>query len=532
LALATAISLCQAGYFNADFVGYSTIAHRLLQDPRTSITGFWSPLYSWCMAPLIRFGVDDLIAGRVVLVAGGAIYLLAVCGVVCRFHGANPRRNGMITAAVMTVAVLQAVTWATCMLDPDLLADGLLFCYFSAVLDPMLPQRPFRALLVGVVAGTAYLGKAYMLPFTLVHLPATLLMRWWMSRRCGQAAAMGLRKFGTTCIVFLLGQAVVAGPWIAVLTSHYGKLTFSTAGSANHANMGPTVFGNDPLWNPGLVADFIADPHYGPDWSPLQDSAHFFHQLKLIVVNLKNYIGHMLPWLVFGGIFAVAGRGNRRRPLGQTVSSEGFPSLWWCVVTVSIYCGGYTLFEIESRHIVPVITPLLCLATMPIVTRAFPTAEESPAGIPTRWRGAAWWIVPALLLVSLPDLNRLVNIPLQHPQSGKLASYRLIAEQLRSAKVLPKPFAANDWHMGLGVSYAAGIVPDYLGSPLPNAATSMMEQLHGSNCKVYLRWRRSENQAGPPGILDTFVPAAPWTLVSIIKNTESKPTVIEVYALP
>jgi hypothetical protein len=107
----------------------------------------------------------------------------------------------------------------------------------------------------------------------------------------------------------------------------------------------------------------------------------------------------------------------------------------------------------------------------------------------------------------------------------------LIAEQLRSAHILPKRFAANRWHTGLGLSYAAGEVSDYLGAPLPNAATSMMEQLQNSNSAVYLRWRRQGDEAAPPSLTDAFVPAAPWTLVSIIKNTESKPTVIEVYAL-
>ena len=69
---------CQIGYFNADFVGYATIAHRLLERPADIRHGYWSPLYSWCMAPLIYVGMDDLTAGRLVLVAGGAIYLLAV----------------------------------------------------------------------------------------------------------------------------------------------------------------------------------------------------------------------------------------------------------------------------------------------------------------------------------------------------------------------------------------------------------------------------------------------------------------------
>ena len=200
-------------------------------------------------------------------------------------------------------------------------------------------------------------------------------------------------------------------------------------------------------------------------------------------------------------------------------------------MTVFLYCGGYCTINLESRYIVPVITPLLCLGTMFVVAGTAPSTEEHVNGSRPRWRQSAWWLVPVLVAVSLPDVNRLVNIPLSHPQSGRLAPYRLIAEQLRSARILPKPFAANNWYEGLGLSYAAGNVPDFLGSPMSTAATSMMEQLENSNAKVYLRWRRPENQAAP-SMLDTFVPAAPWTLVSIIKNNESEPTIIDVYALP
>jgi len=531
LALATAVSVCQAGYFNADFVGYSTIAHRLLKAPHTSISGYWSPLYSWCMAPLINLGFDDLIAGRVVLVAGGAIYLLAVFGVVSRFHGTDERRNQMVTIAVMVVAVLQAATWATYMLDPDLLADGLLFCYFYVVLDPMLPQRPVRALLGGIVAGAAYLGKAYMLPFTLVHLPATLLSRWWISRRSGQAIAIGIRRWVITWVIFLVAQTVVAGPWIVVLTSHYGKLTLSTAGPANHANMSPAAFGMDPLWNPGLEAGFIADPHFGPDWSAFQDTEHFFHQLKVIAYNVHNCSGFVLPWVVFGGIFAAVRRNNGCRQAGDGVSNDGFPGPWWCAITVFLFCSGYCTINLEARYIVPVIMPLICLATMLIIAGTFPTAARFFDGIRPRWRQSAWWILPALFVVLLPDVNRLVNIPLSHPHSDKLASYRLIAGQLRSAKILPKPFAANDWHKGLGLSYAVGNVGDYLGSPLPNVSASMMQQLQSRNCSVYLRWRQPESKTEPPSALDAFVPAAPWTLASIFRSTGAGPTVIEVYTL-
>lgn len=533
LALATAFSICQTGYFNADFVGYATIAHRLLRNPQTAISGYWSPLYSWCMAPLIHFGIDDLTAGRVVLVTGGTIYLLAVFGVVCRSHVADERRNRMITAAVMAVAVLQAATWVTRMMDPDLLADGLLFCYFYVVLDPLLPQKPWRALPGGIAAGLAYLGKGYMLPFTLVHLPATLLLRWWIARR-SEKTGPGLRRWAVTWIAFLVGQAVVAGPWIAVLTSHYGHLTFSTAGAANHANMGPGAFGNDPLWNPGIAADFIADPHFAPDWSPLQDSEHFLQQLKVLVYNANSCIPFLLPWAALGGIFAVVARIRRRRFTEQAVPHDGFPGLGWCALTVFLYCGGYCLINLESRYIVPVTAPLLCLGAMRIVSGVFCSLGTRTEETRPRWRRSAWWLVPIVLLVSLPDLHRLAIIPLKHPQSVGLARFRRIAEQLHDARVLPNPFACSRWHNGMNLSYAAGDVANYLGSPLPDAATSMIEQLQESGATVYLRWRQPDDKSIPHSAVDAFDPAAiptsPWKLDMIIKDSQPPSTTIEVYA--
>jgi hypothetical protein len=396
-------------------------------------------------------------------------------------------------------------------------------------LDPRLPQRPFRALLGGAAAGMAYLGKAYMLPFTLVHLPVTLLMHWWISRRSGQAAACNFRAWGITWIAFLVGQAVIAAPWVVVLTSHYGKLTMSTAGSSNHANMSPKAFGNDPLWNPGLVADFIADPRLVPDWSPLQDAEHFLQQLKVIVYNLNSCISYVLPWAVFGGIFAAARRGNRHRPSGKVAADEGFPGFWWCVVTISLYCGGYSFINLESRYIVPVITPLLCLGATLVVFSSAPSSEGRLDWIRARGRQSAWCLIPVILLVSCQDVHRLVCTPLIHPQSVSLARYHSIAEQLRRDHFLPNPFAANEWHQGLTISYAADDVPDYLGAPLPDSATSMMEQLQSSSAVVYLRWCGPKNSDPQGAMVDAFVPAAPWTLVSTIQGIGSGPA-IEVYA--
>ena len=158
-------------------------------------------------------------------------------------------------------------------------------------------------------------------------------------------------------------------------------------------------------------------------------------------------------------------------------------------MTVALYCGGYCFINLESRYLVTVITPLLCLGAMLVVCGPARAGEDGVDGIQPGPGHSTWWVIPMILLVSLQDVNRMVNIPLEHPQSARLAPFRAIAEQLHRARILPKPFAANRWHRGLYVSYAAGDVPDYLGAPLPNAATSMMEQLKSSGAAVYLRWR-------------------------------------------
>ena len=137
--------------------------------------------------------------------------------------------------------------------------------------------------------------------------------------------------------------------------------------------MSPTAFDNDPLWNPGLVADFIADPRYGPDWSPLQDTEHFLQQLKVILYNVNSCIIFILPWIVFAGIF-VARQRIRGCPTEKAVFSDNFPGLWWCPLTVLLYCGGYCTINLESRYIVPVIAPLLCLG----VCSSFPELPFQP----------------------------------------------------------------------------------------------------------------------------------------------------------
>ena len=113
-----------------------------------------------------------------------------------------------------------------------------------------------------------------------------------------------------------------------------------------------------------------------------------------------------------------------------------------------------------------------------------------------------------ILLVSFQDVHRLVCIPLRHPRSARLATISLD----RRANCVLAQIAANRLPPTAGTKGCTFPMPpatcaDYLGAPLPNSATSIMEQLQSSHCTVYLRWIWQENLAAPPRVVEAFVPA-------------------------
>ncbi len=78
----------------------------------------------------------------------------------------------------------------------------------------------------------AYLAKSYGLPFFLAHFTLATVFHGLTTKaprtQVFKAWVLGLAAF-----------LAVAGPWIAILSCKYQKVTFSTAGSINYAIAGP-----------------------------------------------------------------------------------------------------------------------------------------------------------------------------------------------------------------------------------------------------------------------------------------------------
>jgi len=498
--LAFVLSVRQRGYFNSDFVAYATLARRLAEHSDGTVTGYWSPLYSWLMVPLLRLGLSDLTAGRLVLLLAGAGYIVAIFALASRLASRDEPFRTVFMTGVSCCTVLQAIVWSTYLLDPDLLANALLFTYFLLLLDPRLPQKPWLALAAGLCAGLTYLAKAYMLPFIIVHLLLTLLL---LARSSGPAESPIRHSYKASYLCVMLGLFLVAGPWMTVLSHHYHRLTFSTAGTANHANVSPDWYRQDPLWNRPLEKEYICEPHFGPDWSPFSSWKNFRHQAYLCLNNTFNGIAYMANWLAMlpvGAlwIWRLQGRTSGLRLVGQ---AQWLPV--WLALTGLVYCSGYAMIILNARYLVPTLAPLICLLGLTLFCAALNATSETKLLRLHASRGLIYGML-LVLPFCLQDLFRVRDNVWLHSQCSALSSNRPIAEALARLKRGPGPFAVSNWHRGLDIAYAAGAVDLYLGQPRATEPLKRSLELAAAGARTYLQFRQTRNP------VEKVLPS-PWT---------------------
>ncbi|MBS0206594.1 MAG: hypothetical protein JSS49_27265 [Planctomycetes bacterium] len=483
---AALISVRQADYVNADFVAYSTVAHRVIGSPANSVTGSWSPLFSWLMVPLLTIGIQDLIAGRIILLISGLFYIGAVHRLAVKFFSPETVFNRLLIHALMTCATVQAIWFATYLLNPDLLASAVIFWYFVIVLEERTATHMRWSFLAGIFLGMAYLSKAYMLPFGLAQLVMMTASNLAFHRRLESPPQRMLQL--TSFVSLIVGLGIVAGPWIAILSHKYDRLTFTNAGRANHANVGPRSFGQDPLWHPPLTRDYILEPVIAEEWSPFSSFENLRHQCRVILHNLTNCIGLIPGWLALSGLaFCLWFRHK------QTASQHHRLQIaWWGLLTTAVYCSGYLMVNLETRYIVPVAAPLLCLSAAGFISVV---AHESKLfgildvakSVRGEWRLAATAILVVMGFAAV-DLYSIACVAIFHPQSTCMKQFRDIARQLDDAGIKDRLSASNRWHDGLYIAYARGNVSNYLGTPQASNPTDIADELLSSGVSLNYLW--------------------------------------------
>ena len=265
---------------NPDAIVYIQISHYWGQlNFAYAVNGYWGPAFSWLILPLNVTGLP-IVGAKLAMAITGLGFVAASRAWFVASELAEPQRVlGMLIA--MAASVLASTTGIT----PDLLMSMFIVLAASIIAHSDWPTRGSRQIAVGALLGAAYLAKAIALPFAILFVPACAAARWLVGD-------VPVRRWVPPVCITLGMTLLVASPWIITLSRTYGKFTFSTSGSINHAIVGPGQ-DNRHLYDntfetvrPGRVTNWeepSREPY--PFWSPFDSSNAFRHQLNIVRKN-------------------------------------------------------------------------------------------------------------------------------------------------------------------------------------------------------------------------------------------------------
>jgi hypothetical protein len=401
--LAQIVLLALAGWvrrhaLNPDGVAYLRIAGYYAHGPLAlAVSGYWGPLLSWLMTPLLAAGLPPLPAARVVM-ALTAVFFLRSCLAV--FRAFELPETFQRLGAWLAVAV--SVCWSVENITPDLLAAGFAGYAVCLMVRPKWPEQPSTALLAGILWGLAFLAKAAALPMAILVIAGTLAARW----RDGNSDG---KKIGRSALATLLGLLIVAGPWVGVISGKYHEFTISRSAKVNHAMMGPAdvarFYPLDRDLQPpeaGRVT-FWEDPDAPyPDWSPLASPANALHQLRIILRNVARVllmltcVCALFPWLIVKSAANCFRAESPLKPAGQKICWAWIP----VVALGVVYLPGNLLIS-EQRYFYAAFPFLFILCAGYILTGKQPGSVNPPGRcriclvtlaclLPTLTRPAVW----------------------------------------------------------------------------------------------------------------------------------------------
>lgn len=473
----------------------------------------------WSLVPPLASGLERLLAARLTLLLWTAVAVVASDHLARRLGLAPLPRAAALVAIALALGDL-----ATLELAPDVILGGCLLGYAACALHPDVLRDRRRALLAGVWAGVAYLAKSYALPFVLLHLPLTLVVRWLGARRGPPAGRLDRRDLLLSLAAGVAGVFFVALPWIAALSWRHERPTWSTVGRIAHAAVGPHVppgIAHHPL--EGLRAP--PPPHRSvwerpevlpySDWSPFDSRAMATHQGRLIEVNALKIQEHLASWDLTGlTLLALllaplaAWLARRRLPPGAP------PALleWsvWVPATVALHVSGYLLVYVEERYLRTfLLPPVLLLLVGGAGTLGHALGARVGPGGAQRLKLALTLLVCASF--ALPPLLQLRQRALQ-PRRRVEARQELLGHLARLE--LPGPVALVRGHRTYGGFFSDGqelaflMDRTFVGTcllPDPRAMARLDEL--GARTLLALRSADTPVELGPQWVLRATLPA-------------------------
>lgn len=442
---------------NTDAIAYLCIAEYWAQGPADlRVSGYWGPLLSWLMVPGIKLGLAPLIAARLVMAvsalvfSSGTMFLLRRLGL-----------SGGLQLAGTAVCAIASIYWSVEYIAPDLLLAGL-FCFAVGELAGKNwvegNQGPLRA---GVWWALAYLTKA--VAFPLAFGVTLLLGALHLAARTANPRTV-VRALGITLGAF----ALLAGPWVGVLSSKYGGFTFSTSGRINHAIVGPGNAQNIGKYHPFVRQFHIPDParvtmwedpsrmEY-PYWSPFDGAEAMSHQVGLVRKNTQTVAILLANMDSFAlGLLSLLALCVVKPPWRETLAAERWR---WVLAPVICLGGIYTpvyVQVVDERYFYAWL-PLLLASALGVVAWVTRRITER-----TPWPRLIAVGVVLISFAMVPFFRLLIAV--EGMRNDAVQCAMIVAERLKSEQ-LTGPIAGSGLGPGVGFQRAGLYAAYFLQVP-------------------------------------------------------------------
>ncbi|MFA6584030.1 MAG: hypothetical protein WCS77_07025 [Elusimicrobiaceae bacterium] len=332
---------------DADGISYISIARRYIEgDFGGALNGYWGPLLSWLLAALMAAGIKPLAGAKLIgLVSGG----LLLPGLSRLMKMAGVRKT--LRAALCYAFIPVSLSYFVNVISPDLLVSVFVVWYLVYLGSDKYENTPVKAVYCGIMAALAFFSKGYALPFFLAHFTLVHLARYL---RAPEKREVLLRRWLAGVMVFFF----ITAAWIVSVSFKYGPVTFSTTGAYNRNIVGPAYKGHpvncEGLFEPkdAKALSVWEDPSQIPTrrWSVFSDEG-FIHQLKLLVKNTGHTLFAFESISVFS-VFILAGM--LWLAIREIKRGAERPAMFFFLLAIAVYCGGYLLVTVRPRYLYPV----------------------------------------------------------------------------------------------------------------------------------------------------------------------------------
>lgn len=337
-----------------DEIAYINIAHAYVTGNwGAAINGYWSPLYSWLMAPFFLFGFTPSYGVHISKILS---LIIGIFTMICVNLLLNTFKMNKNIKRVTLISLIPVVLYFALMYNtPDLLVTSILFTYLSIIFSPNYCNNPINGILCGFIGMLAYLSKSFAFVFFIAHFLLFNLIYYFKALN-GEKKSKIVKNMVLGFAVFF----VVSSLWAGAISEKYNELTFSTSGEYNHALVGPdytnnpTVSIKHPIYYEGLFkppnsisTSIWDDLSYikMKQWNLFDSWDHFKHQVKILGENIlyaSNIIESFFQislLLVLVMIFFI-----------WKSKTDEKNKLSYILITILIYVLGYSFITVEWRY--------------------------------------------------------------------------------------------------------------------------------------------------------------------------------------